>query len=63
LFLIRTYMLPLEKLATVEPWRRRAAAVLAELPADMADYKGIIKYKDRAAAWLAARGPGARCAA
>jgi dimethylamine monooxygenase subunit A len=59
LFLIRTYMLPLEKLATVETWRRRAAAVLAELPADTADYKGIIKYKDRAASWLAAHGEGA----
>ncbi|QGF24050.1 heme-dependent oxidative N-demethylase family protein [Raineyella fluvialis] len=54
LFLIRTYMLPLEELATVEPWRTRTAAVLAELPADMADYKGIGKYKDRAAEWLTA---------
>lgn len=52
MFLIRTYMLPLERLATVDPWRRRAAAVLAELPEDMAEYKGISKYKDRAAAWL-----------
>ncbi|ASR05493.1 DUF3445 domain-containing protein [Gordonia rubripertincta] len=52
MFLIRTYMLPLEQVATVDPWRRRAAEVLAELPADMADYKGIIKYRDRAAQWL-----------
>ncbi|MDS1113303.1 DUF3445 domain-containing protein [Gordonia westfalica] len=52
MFLIRTYMLPLEQLATVDPWRRRAAEVLAELPEDMADYKGIIKYRDRAAQWL-----------
>lgn len=56
MFLIRTYLLPLELLATVEPWRRRAAAVLAELPEDIADYKGIIKYRDRAAAWLRAAG-------
>ncbi len=56
MFLIRTYMLPLELLATVESWRRRAAEVLAELPADMADYKGIIKYRDRAASWLRAAG-------
>ncbi|CAN5181453.1 DUF3445 domain-containing protein [soil metagenome] len=54
MFLIRTYMLPLDQLATVDAWRVRAAAALAELPADMADYKGIIKYKDRAAAWLTA---------
>ncbi|MFT4126164.1 MAG: DUF3445 domain-containing protein [Gordonia sp. (in: high G+C Gram-positive bacteria)] len=54
MFLIRTYLLPLEQVATVEPWRVRAAEVLAELPADMADYKGVIKYRDRAAAWLRA---------
>ncbi|MET9385627.1 DUF3445 domain-containing protein [Streptomyces sp. NPDC002928] len=58
MFLIRTYMLPLEALAAVEEWRSRTAAVLSELPADMADYKGIAKYRDRAAAWLAAREPG-----
>lgn len=52
MFLIRTYMLPLEELATVAQWRLRTAEVLAELPADMADYKGIIKYRDRAARWL-----------
>ncbi|NDK90576.1 DUF3445 domain-containing protein [Gordonia desulfuricans] len=57
MFLIRTYMLSLEQLATVEPWRARAAEVLAELPDDMADYKGIIKYRDRAAAWLRAAAP------
>jgi hypothetical protein len=56
MFLIRTYMLPLDQLATVEMWRVRAAAALAELPEDMADYKGIIKYKDRAAEWLEAHG-------
>lgn len=59
MFLIRTYMLPLEQLATVDAWRRRTAEVLAELPEDMADYKGIIKYRDRAAAWLRAAGGGA----
>ncbi|MBD0862783.1 DUF3445 domain-containing protein [Gordonia sp. zg691] len=57
MFLIRTYLLPLEQLATVEPWRRRAAEVFAELPADMADYKGIIKFRDRAAQWLRAAAP------
>lgn len=56
MFLIRTYMLPLERVATVEPWRIRTAEVLGELPGDMADYKGIIKYKDRAAEWLRAYG-------
>lgn len=57
MFLIRTHLMPLDVLATIEPWRARAAKVLAELPADMADYKGIIKYQARAAAWLEAAGP------
>lgn len=52
MFLIRTYLLPLEQLATVGAWRDRTAAVLAELPEDMADYKGISKYRDRTVAWL-----------
>jgi hypothetical protein len=52
MFLIRTYLLPLERLAAVEPWRARTAAALAELPDDMAEYKGIIKYRERAASWL-----------
>ncbi|WNG85851.1 DUF3445 domain-containing protein [Mycobacterium sp. ITM-2016-00317] len=51
-FLIRTYLLPLADLATYAPWRQRTAAVLADLPDDMADYKGIIAYRDRAVSWL-----------
>ncbi|OBF23861.1 DUF3445 domain-containing protein [Mycobacterium sp. ACS4331] len=54
-FLIRSYMLPFVDLATVPAWRARAAAVLADLPDDMADYKGIISYRDRAVAWLTGR--------
>ena len=45
-------MLPLADIATVDDWRVRAAAVLAELPDDIADYKGIIGYRDRAVRWL-----------
>lgn len=56
LFLIRTYLLPLEVLATIEPWRARTAAVLADLPDDMADYKGIATFRDRAVEWLHSRG-------
>ena len=52
MFLIRTHLLPLDELATVEDWRIRTAKVLAELPEDMADYKGIAKYRHRAATWL-----------
>ncbi|MDX1891362.1 DUF3445 domain-containing protein [Mycolicibacterium sp. 050158] len=54
-FLIRTYLLPLEDLATVAAWRERTARVLAELPADLAEYKGIAPYRDRVVAWLRSR--------
>lgn len=54
LFLIRTYQLPFDQLATVEDWRRRTAQVLATLPADIADYKGILPLRDRAVRWLRA---------
>ncbi|HEY1133886.1 MAG TPA: DUF3445 domain-containing protein [Nocardioides sp.] len=57
MFLIRSYLLPFDELVRVEPWRVRAADVIAELPEDMADYKGIAKYRHRAAAWLRAHGP------
>ncbi|MGV9826833.1 heme-dependent oxidative N-demethylase subunit alpha family protein [Gordonia sp. NPDC003429] len=59
MFLIRTYMLPLEQLATVDAWRERTAKVLTDLPDDMADYKGIIKYRTRAAEWLRSHGASA----
>ena len=51
-FLIRSYMLPLADIATVDEWRTRTAAVLAELPDDMAEYKGLLPFRDRAVAWL-----------
>ncbi|MGY1685773.1 heme-dependent oxidative N-demethylase family protein [Geodermatophilus sp. SYSU D00867] len=52
-FLIRTHLLSLRELAAVPEWRRRTAAVLTELPDDMAAYKGIERYRHAAAAWLA----------
>jgi hypothetical protein len=56
-FLIRTYMLPLSDLATVEAWRVRAATVLAELPEDLAEYKGLAPYRQRVVSWLRSRAP------
>jgi hypothetical protein len=52
LFLIRTYLLPLDDVARVPAWRDRLAAVLEELPQDMADYKGISRYRSAAVSWL-----------
>lgn len=57
LFLIRTYLLPLEVVVTVEPWRVRTAAVLTDLPQDMAEYKGIASYRDRTVDWLRSHAP------
>ena len=62
MFVIRTYLLPLEALATVEPWRARAAEVFAELPDDMADYKGIARYRGLVTAWLGERLPATAAA-
>lgn len=53
-FLIRTHLLSLRDLATVPAWRRRLASVLVELPDDMAEYKGIARYRHAAAEWLSA---------
>ena len=55
-FLIRTYLLPLADVAGVDEWRVRMAAVLAELPEEIAGYKGISGYRDRVVSWLRSRG-------
>ncbi|MEU7812506.1 DUF3445 domain-containing protein [Pseudonocardia sp. NPDC049154] len=52
MFLIRTYLVPLDELALVPAWRARFGRVLAELPEDMADYKGLVRFRDAAARWL-----------
>jgi dimethylamine monooxygenase subunit A len=47
LFLIDTRFLSLAELARVPGWAARAIAVLAELPRDMADYKGLTHLRPR----------------
>ncbi|TQM37053.1 heme-dependent oxidative N-demethylase family protein [Pseudonocardia cypriaca] len=54
MFLIRTYLASLAELATVPAWRERFGRVLAELPEDMADYKGLDRFRGAAARWLLA---------
>ncbi len=54
LFLIRSYLLPLSDVAQVPLWRERLGHVLTELPEDMAEYKGISRYREAASAWLLA---------
>jgi hypothetical protein len=55
LFLVRTHLLPLTDIARVPAWREKMGHVLAELPDDMAAYKGIIRYRKAASDWLLAR--------
>lgn len=52
LFPIRTYQLAFDELVMVPAWRTRLGAVLAELPPDMVDYKGISRFRDQAVRWL-----------
>ena len=52
LFLIRTHLAPLAEIAAVPAWRVRLGRVLSELPDDIADYKGLTRFRDRAAGFL-----------
>jgi hypothetical protein len=52
LFTIHTHMLPLEKLAQNRKWLERFYRVMADLPEDIADYKGIKLYKDTLVRYL-----------
>lgn len=55
MFTIRSYLLPMRDLLLVPDWARRTHAVIAELPEDMADYKGIARYRHHVVAWLGER--------
>ena len=52
LFTIRTYIRPLAHLATRPDDARRLADALANLPADVADYKRVVELSDAARHWL-----------
>ena len=52
LFLIRTYLLPMRELALVPSWRTQFATVLAELPDEMAEYKGYGEIRPALLEWL-----------
>jgi hypothetical protein len=60
-FNIRTYMAPLAEVATIPEWGGQLAAIVAELPDDIAEYKGIAPYREDVVAWLlqAVRADGA----
>ncbi|TIC79915.1 DUF3445 domain-containing protein [Nocardioides sp. GY 10127] len=51
-FNIRTHMTSLEEVRQIPAWRRQLAAVVLELPDDLAAYKGFLDYREPAMAWL-----------
>jgi len=58
MFLIRTYLEPLERICEVPVWSQRLERVLADLPDDLVDYKGLARYRDMTVAWLGERNAG-----
>ena len=52
MFPIRTYLAPLDEIVQVPAWSRRLERVLADLPEDLVDYKGLTRFRDMAVAWL-----------
>lgn len=53
-FPIRCYLIKLEELVTIPKWARRMHRVLRDLPADLADYKGLTRWRATAVDYLAA---------
>lgn len=51
-FNIRTHLCSLADIKKVAPWREQLAAIVLELPDDIATYKGFIDYREDAMAWL-----------
>ena len=52
LFSIRCYLIKMQELATVPKWGRRLPRVLATLPDELADYKGLTRYRQMTIDWL-----------
>jgi len=52
-FPIRCYLIKLEELVTVPKWARRMHRVLRDLPEDLASYKGLVRWRPVAVAYLA----------
>jgi hypothetical protein len=59
LFSIRCYMIKMRELATVPKWGRRLPRVLRTLPNEIADYKGLTRYRDTTIEWLSKYDDGA----
>jgi hypothetical protein len=51
-FPIRCYLLKLEELVTIPKWARRMHRVLRDLPQDLAEYKGLVRWRPEAVDYL-----------
>lgn len=59
LFSIRGYLISMEQLVTVPKWARRMHRVLKTLPPELADYKGLTRFRDTTIEWLSKYDDGA----
>ena len=59
LFVVRCFLIKMEELVTVPKWGRRFHRVLRDLPPELADYKGLTRYRPTTVAWLARHDDGA----
>lgn len=58
-FSVRAYLISLEDLATYPRWAKRLHRILKGLHPDLAEYKGLVNYKDTAVQWLSQFDDGA----
>lgn len=58
-FSVRAYLISMQELATIPKWARRMHRVLKSLHPALADYKGLARYRETVANWLAPYDDGA----
>ncbi|HZF15418.1 MAG TPA: DUF3445 domain-containing protein [Steroidobacteraceae bacterium] len=58
-FSVRAYLISMPELVTIPKWARRMHRVLKSLHPALADYKGLTRYRETVAAWLAPYDDGA----
>ncbi len=59
MFSIRAYMISMNELVTVPKWARRFHRVLRDVRGELAEYKGLSRYRDTTVAWLSRYDDGA----
>jgi dimethylamine monooxygenase subunit A len=59
LFVIRCYLLKMDELVTMPKWARRFHRVLRDLPPELADYKGLTRFRSTTVDWLSKFDDGA----